>query len=166
VIFLGGGAVAAFLLVGNGPAGSTGSSPIPALPGIGGPKTAFIEDFDECKFAASAADVAKAKASLEQRLAACFDGSVSKEQMFKAEVDIAADGRIVKIIEQNVCKEDRPSWYLCTERGKVPKKGFPSVPDSVFACLDRTLLATRLPKVTNADADGKVCNADLDIHVR
>lgn len=170
VVFLGGGGLLLFFLSGHSSSiavpAAGGSSPLPSLPGLGGPKTAFIEDFDECKFAVSAADVAKAKAALEQRLASCFDGSVNKELMFKAEVDIAPDGRIVKIIEQNVCKEDRPSFYLCTERGKNPKRGFPSVPDGVFACLDRTLLATRLPKVTNPDADGHVCNADLDIHVK
>lgn len=171
LVFLGGGGLLLFFLSGHSPSSlpvpaAGGSSPIPSLPGLGGPKTAFIEDFDECKFGVSAGDVAKAKAALEQRLASCFDGSVSKDLMFKAEVAIAPDGRILKIIEQNVCKEDRPSFYLCTERGKNPKRGFPSVPDSVFACLDRTLLATRLPKVTNADADGNVCNADLDIHVK
>lgn len=169
-VFVGGGAALAFFLAGRGqsplPVAAGGSSPIPSLPGIGGPKSAFIEDFDECKFGVTAADVAKAKASLEQRLAGCFDGSVSRDLMFKAEVSIAPDGRVVKVIEQNVCKEDRPSFYLCTERGKATKRGFPSVPDPVFACLDRTLLATRLPKVTNADADGHVCNADLDIHVK
>ncbi|MBS2014428.1 MAG: protein kinase [Deltaproteobacteria bacterium] len=168
-VFVGGGAALAFFLAGRGQSPlpvAAGSSPIPSLPGIGGPKSAFIEDFDECKFGATPADVAKAKASLEQRLAGCFDGSVSRDLMFKAEVSIAPDGRVVKVIEQNVCKEDRPSFYLCTERGKTPKRGFPSVPDPVFACLDRTLLATRLPKVTNADADGHVCNADLDIHVK
>ncbi len=156
------GAVGALVLVGmvgtflavtlRGPAVTTpGTLPIPGAGAgpiaLGGPKSAVLESFDDLKFAPPTPDLGKTKAIVEAKVTPCLDASVSKEHSFKAEVTVAADGRITKIIEQNVCKEISPSHYICTERGVTPKKNFPTVPDAVFGCIERGLLATRLPKI-------------------
>jgi hypothetical protein len=155
--------VGVLLTVGTRGAGAGG----PGLPAISpaislGPKKAVLEDFDDLKFAPPAPDVGKTKAAVEAKITPCFDSRVSKDQSFKAVITVAADGRITKVAELEVCKEQHPSFYLCTERGKVPKKGFPTVPDDVFGCMDRALSSTRLPRIVLAPGE---TTTDADLHI-
>ena len=152
--------VGVLLTVGGSGASGAGA---PGLPAISlGPKKAVLEDFDDLNFTPPAPDVGKTKAAVEAKLTPCFDSRVSKEQSFKAVISVAADGRITKVTELEVCKEQHPSFYLCTERGKVPKKGFPTVPDEVFGCLDRALSSTRLPRIVLASGE---TTTDADLHI-
>jgi serine/threonine-protein kinase len=165
-------AVAAVALVALSVAGVllvvSGSAPtsLPGVPSLAlGPKTALLEqaDFDRTKFSAPPAEVAKAKAALEAKLTPCLDASVSKDHSFRATVLLAADGRITKATELHVCKEQHPSYYLCTERAqKPPKRGFPTVPDTVFACLDRALVTSRIARVTPSSGESSIA---MDLHV-
>jgi len=160
--------VGVLLTVGGAGTGGGGSGPgLPALsPALSvGPEKAALESFDDLKFAPPAPDVAKTKAAVEAKLTPCFDSRVSKEQSFKATITVVADGRVTKVTELEVCKEQHPSFYLCTERGKIPKKGFPTVPDEVFACLDRALASTRLPRIVLAPGETSM-EADLHIEVK
>ena len=158
VIVVTGGVGLALALTGNAPAALPGS-PI-AL----GARSAFLEPLDSLKFSAPPAEVAKAKAALEAKLTSCFDAHVVKEQMFTATVFVAADGRITKATELQICKEQHPGFYLCTERerGANPKRGYPTVPEAVFACLERAFVSTRLPRVAVDPSDA---TAKQDIHV-
>jgi len=153
-----GGVGIALVLTGNAPAS------LPAAPIALGTRTAFLEPLDTLKFGAPPAEVAKAKAALEAKLTACFDAHVTKEQMFTATIFVVADGRISKAIDLQICKEQHPGFYLCTERERAanPKRGYPTVPETVFACLDRALVGTRLPRVT---VDPGEATAKQDIHV-
>ena len=145
---------------------ATGSVPT-SLPSTGsalGARTATLEPLDTLKFSAPSPDVAKAKAALETKLTSCIDAHVSKDLMFSARIFVAADGRITKTIDLQVCKEQHPGFYLCTERenAATPKRGYPTVPETVFACLDRALVVGRLPRVT---VDRGEATATQDIHI-
>lgn len=144
----------------------TGHAPtsLPATPSAFGARTAFLEPLDTLKFSAPPPEVAKAKAALETKLTSCLDAHVSKDLMFSARIFVAADGRITKTIDLQVCKEQHPGFYLCTERENAasPKRGYPTVPETVFACLDRTLVSGRLPRVT---VDRGEATATQDIHI-
>ncbi|MBX3188331.1 MAG: protein kinase [Labilithrix sp.] len=164
-LFLGGGiAVAAVVLTQtSGAGGSPGASPI-SVPISLGPKKAFIESgMSDLKFAAGG-DPNKAKADLEAKLTPCYASpTVTKEKSFRATVHVANDGKVTKIEELNVCQEQHPSFYLCTERAdlKKPKRGFPVVADDVFACMEKALLSTRFPKLV---PDGEPTQ-DADLHI-
>jgi hypothetical protein len=132
-----------------------------------GPRTAFIEALD-VKFAtASSADVARSKAAAEAKLASCFGAHVTKDLSFSTRIFVVADGRITKAEDIQVCKEQHPSFYLCTERVNAakPKPGFPTVPETVFACVERALLASRLPRAT-PDPGETTTHADIHVQVR
>jgi eukaryotic-like serine/threonine-protein kinase len=164
------GAGLALVLTGHVPASLPGSasspltSPVPVT--LGGPRTAFVEPLDTLKFTGPPAEVAKAKGAVETKLAACF-GAVSKDLSFSLEILVAPDGRITKVQEMNVCKEQHPSFYLCTERERAadPKKGFPTVPETVFACVERAFVSSRLPRVT-VDPGDATDKQDVHVQVR
>jgi hypothetical protein len=140
---------------------------VPAGPIALGPRSGSLEPLDSLKFSGPPAEVAKAKAGLEVKLTSCFDAHVEKEQMFTATIFVAADGRITKATELQVCKEQHPNFYLCTERERAanPKKGFPTVPEAVFACLERTFVAARLPRVA-VDPGETTSKQDIHLNVR
>jgi len=132
-----------------------------------GPRAAFIEPLD-LKFAGSSAtEVAKSKTALEAKLTSCFDAHVSKDLSFSTRIFVAADGRITKAEDLQVCKEQHPGFYLCTERVNAakPKSGFPTVPESVFACFERALVSSRLPRVT-VDPGESTTHSDIHVQVR
>jgi hypothetical protein len=165
LVVTGGGLAIALLASSGGPALSLPSLPGPA--GALGPRTAFIEPLD-LKFAGtSATDVAKSKSALEAKLTSCFDAHVSKDLSFSTRIFVAADGRITKADDLQVCKEQHPGFYLCTERVNAakPKSGFPTVPESVFACLERALVSSRLPRVI-ADPGETTTHSDIHVQVR
>jgi hypothetical protein len=161
LVLVTGGVGVALVVTGHAPT-SLPAAPI-AKPVALGARSAFLEPLDTLKFSAPPAEVAKAKAALEAKLTSCFDAHVEKGQMFTATIFVAADGRITKATELQVCKEQHPSFYLCTEREKAanPKRGYPTVPETVFACLDRAFVATKLPKVV---VDPGEPTAEQDIH--
>jgi hypothetical protein len=165
LVVTGGGLAVALLASNGGPALSLPSLPGPA--GALGPRAAFIEPLD-LKFAGtSATEVARSKAALETKLTSCFDAHVSKELSFSTRIFVAADGRITRADDLQVCKEQHPSFYLCTERVNAakPKSGFPTVPESVFACLERALVSSRLPRVI-ADPGETTTHSDIHVQVR
>ncbi|MEA2752476.1 MAG: eukaryotic-like serine/threonine-protein kinase [Myxococcales bacterium] len=168
LLVVSGGGIALLLLSVQG--GGAALPSLPSLPGPAGalgPKSAFIEALD-LKFAnASAAEVAKSKAAVETKLTSCFDAHVSKELSFSTRIFVVADGRITKADDLQVCKEQHPGFYLCTERVNAakPKSGFPTVPESVFACVDRAFTSSRLPRVI-VDPGEATTHADLHVQVR
>jgi eukaryotic-like serine/threonine-protein kinase len=162
------GAGLALVLTGHVPASLPGSasspltSPVPVT--LGGPRTAFVEPLDTLKFTGTPAEVARAKSAVETKLATCL-GAVSKDLSFSLEILVVPDGRITKVQEMNVCKEQHPSFYLCTERERAadPKKGFPTVPEAVFACVERAFISSRLPRIT---VDPGEATDKQDVHVQ
>ncbi len=165
LVVVSGGLGVALVLTGQTPIAAAGV-PIAAGPS-GGARTAFLEPLDSLKFASPPAEVAKAKRALETKITACFDAHVEKGQRFTGQIFVAADGRITKAIELEICREQHPSFYLCTERAKAPspKKGFPTVPDAVFACIERALLSSRLPRVTlEKGEDAAAVDIGVEVH--
>ncbi len=161
-----GGVGVALVLTGHTPIAAAGA-PIAGGPKSGGPRTAFLEPLDSLEFAVPPAEVAKAKLALETKITACFDAHVEKDQMFSGRIFVAADGRITKAIDLQICREQHPSYYLCTERVNAanPKKGFPTVPEPVFACVERALLSSRLPRITlDKGEDAATHDFHVDVH--
>ena len=162
-----GGIGVALVLTGHTPIAAAGVPLAGGPTGGGGKRTAFLEPLDTLKFAGPPADVAKAKLAAETKITACFDAHVEKDQMFSGRIFVAADGRITKVIDLQICREQHPSYYLCTERVNAasPKKGFPTVPEAVFACVDRALVASRLPRVTvDKGEDAATQDIHIDVH--
>jgi serine/threonine-protein kinase len=161
-----GGVGAALVLTGHTPAAAAGA-PLAGGPTGGGPRSAILEPLDSLKFAAPPAEVAKAKLALEAKLTACVDARVERELMFSGRIFVAADGRITKAIDLQICREQHPNYYLCTERvnAAAPKKGFPTVPEASFACVERALLSSRLPRVTlDKGEDAATHDFHIDVH--
>jgi hypothetical protein len=148
IVLVSGGIATALVLTGNAPATLAGA-PV-AIPAALGPRRAEFEPFDDLKFGAPPGEVAKAKAALEGKLSACMDSHVERELTFEGTILVAADGRITKATELEICKETQPSFYLCTDRARIanPKRGFPVAPEAAFVCIERTLVSSRLPRVT------------------
>jgi eukaryotic-like serine/threonine-protein kinase len=164
LVLVTGGVGVALVLTGRAPASLPTA---PASPIALGSRSAFLEPLDSLKFTAPAPEVARAKAALEGKLTGCFDSHVEKDQMFTATIFVAADGRVTKATDLQICKEQHPNFYLCTERERAanPKKGFPTVPETVFACLDRTFVSTRFPRVA-VDPGEATTKQDIHLDVR
>lgn len=167
LVLVTGGVGIALVLTGRAPASVPSLPAVPAAPVALGPRKAVLEPLDELKFSAPPAEVAKAKAALEGKIASCFDVHVAKGQTFTASIFVSADGRITKATDLQVCREQHPSFYLCTERvnAATPKRGYPTVPETVFACLERELVGARLPRVV-VDPGEPAATQDIHAEVR
>ncbi len=164
VFLLAGGALTAFFVLRSHDP-SAPSAPIagPAFGNTAG-KMRIESGLEDVPFAASKADVAKVQTSLEARLAPCFNvAGVNRDHMYSADVYIALDGKVTNVDEQNVCQEtSTPNHYICTERGNPkPKPKFPTAPESVFACIDRTLRATKFPALKASDPERTTIHIDF-----
>ncbi|HSO34444.1 MAG TPA: hypothetical protein VLT33_18045, partial [Labilithrix sp.] len=163
LVLVTGGVGVALVLTGQAPALAAGA---PIGPG-GGARTAFLEPLDTLKFNAPAPEVAKAKLALEGKITSCFDAHVEKGHSFSMRIFVAADGRVTKAVDLQVCREQHPGFYLCTERANAasPKRGFPTVPEPVFACIERAFVASRWPRVT-VERGEETATQDVHVDVR
>jgi hypothetical protein len=161
LLLLGGGTVALVLLL--QPSDGTAIVTPPVLGGGAGGKMRIESGLEKVPFAGSKADVEKAQSALEGRLAPCFASGTNREHMFTADIVIARDGKITSVSEEMVCQETAtPTHYICTDRGQAkPKPKHPVAPESIFACIDRTLRATKLPPLKIADPEKTTIHIDF-----
>lgn len=144
-LFVAGGAlvvVALAFVVLSQRARSGAPMPIP-LPGYR--TVELAKGLEDVAFAGGDAGMTAAKAEVLRRVRPCIDTRMEGEDGISVDVEIDVDGKVQSVGNPNYCRRESGNRYLCTELGDPVKKGHPTPPDGMLACVRDAAAKIQLP---------------------